>query len=450
MAANNKENDEKTLNFSDEEDVQTFLKDKGIDVKLTKPKVMGSLARKLFNTEKELSDAHHELTGVRIELAGANLDLNITKTTLDDTEKEFNQLKIVKTDLETELCNTKDLLLEATTTNDQLSSKIVDGATAAEMVVKQKKILSLMGGMEKDVYVHLEKKGALWKKIDSIESITRLEEVCGDPQLMSQLSGYHCILVCLGARDIEELETNCLQLAQRYIKCVNRMSEILESSIIIMKLPPARLTLNLSDVMVFNGALRPADNIKVIECPDLKLVIRSKIYNMDGGLTEYAAKAIANIINSNISIPDDADTPVSPDIVEARMNELLKVNLKPTTSGGAASGSGAAVKSEPPIPPLKDDEFGDFILVDNLKWGLVIGKLGSNLNRIQATTNTSVKMVYSDPLSGAQVSGAFIRGHTLAEVQSARQLIKNKLDAEKRKIETSTGVSPVPKKEKKI
>ena len=328
------------------------------------------------------------------------------------------------------------MLLEATTVNDQLSSKLIAGAAAAESKSNQIKILSLMGGLENDVYVHLDKKGAQWKKIEDIKSVKKLEEVCNNPELMVQISGYNVIFLCLGLKDIEEMEVNCLDLAQRYKKCVDIMSEILGSAIIVLKLPPARQTLNLSDVIVFNGALKSYDNITVIESAELKNMIRSKIYTIDGNLSDVAAKAIAGIINE-MSLPDTNPTDMK--VVEAKINEKLKLTMK------------LDLKSAPepaPIdePPLKDNEFGDFVNIENDKWGPVIGKGGRNLNYIQNTTKTTVKMMYRDPLSGSEVSGAFIKGTDENAVEKARRMIKARLDSDKRKPDGATGVSPLAKK----
>ena len=332
------------------------------------------------------------------------------------------------------------MLLEATAINDQLSSKIIAGAaTASDNTANKRKVLSLMGGIERDIYVHLEKKGAEWKKIEEIDSISKLEEICNDSELMVQLSGYHCIVICLGSNDIQEMKPgdNCISLAQRYMTCVNMLPKMLGSLVMVVKLPPARLTLNLSDVIVFNGALTPSEGVVIAESPELRQMVRSKIYNMEGGLTEAAAKVIASTVNTELQIPDDK--PLTTDEVKAKLNAKVKVDLvKPKTE----------VKRE--VVLIRDDEFSDFVNIDRFSFGLIIGKGGRDISAMQTNTKTRIKMMYYDPISGADVPGALIRGDTQAAVDRARQAIKARLDSEKRKVEGGAGVSPIATKKGKI
>ncbi len=448
--------------FTDET-LQTFLRDRGIDIKLKKDKVVEALAKKLQQSERDsanlqitLNTTKGDLNQTKGELNQTKGDLNQAKVDLADANDKYDELQGDKTTLETELSNTKVLLIEASTVNEQLSAKLRAAASAVDSKEpEQKKVLTLLGGYGKDIYIHLDKKDAKWKKLDDVVSIEKLEEIVNNAELLIQMSGYHKILLCLGSVDIDQMSntTSSLSLAKRYLDLLGNLRETLGSEIMVLKLPPAEHTLKMSDVVVFNDTLVSSEGIEVIECAELRKTVRSRLYN-DGSLTELAAKIMAKAINDNLTLNDVDLTPS--DMIMKLVDEKMSVKLR---DHAAASGSGYSDKQSKQKAVVVDvveedveNPISDFVPAERDKWGCIIGKKGRNLTELQYTTGTVIKMFkyFKHPVSSEILPVAFIKGKSLEMVNLAKQMIKAKLEAEKRKVDSmvSSGVSPNPKRTK--
>ena len=426
--------------------LQAFLRDRGIEMKLKKDKVVEALAKKLQQSERDSTNLQTTLTAVQGEL-------DQTKLSLTDVTDKYDELQGDKNTLETELANTKVLLIEASTVNDQLSAKLRAAASAVDsQEPEQKRVLTLLGSYGKDIYIHLDKKDAKWKKLDDVVSIGKLEEIVNNAELLKQMSGYHKILLCLGSVDIDLMSntTSSLSLAKRYLDLLSNLKETLGSEIMVLKLPPAEHTLKMSDVVVFNDTLVSSEGIEVIECAELRRTVRSRLYN-DGSLTELAAKIMAKAINDNLTLNDVDLTPG--DMIVKLVDEKMSVKLH---DHAVASGSGYVDKqSKQKVDEVEhDDEYpiSDFVPAEKDKWGCIIGKKGRNLTELQYTTGTVIKMFkyFKHPVSDEILPVAYIKGKSWDMVNLAKQMIKAKIEAEKRKVDSmvTSGVSPNPKRTK--
>ena len=389
---------------TDEVAVLKFLRNRGIDGKATKDKILDSVIKAIIRSEK----------------SNLELEENLTKVT---TDKDALAQDLAQA--QDDLAGAQTMLHDLDEVNTQLSTKVRSFENSNESINEpldaRKKVLALLGPHSKSITPFIEKKDCFWQRIEEINDIAKLSDICQDHEALQELCGYHKIVIMLGSVDIEQLgpTDTSVALANRYCKLISIIREVTGSELLIVKLPPASTTLQMSLVIVFNDSLRAGEGVTVASSPKLRLTPRSKLYDLEGNLTELASKMIGDMINTNLTIPEES--PKGVDNIEQYIRQKNKGGKK------NPKGKPAPKPAKPSGYGKRDNMMKVFIPVDRHDWGKVIGEDGSTINEIQDKTNTRISMIHAGT-RGYVKAGALIKGTSMTAVQIAKQVVKSQIE----------------------
>ncbi len=342
---------------------------------------------------------------------------------LVDEEKEKN-------DVLTRLDSTQTLLTqkEALVTDmlQRLDNK-AEGDDSIDMSIEDEDIPSVLLIYDKQRASIIPKIGITSgqkHKCDKIEveSLTDLHEILNDETHKKKFFAYDMVIISCGLGDIMSTDDG-FKTHSKLLKIVKQLVA-LEVDIAVVQLPPVQGS-KMTDIRIFNMKLDQLPNkhkeVQIVTIPEVFSMNIDEVFD-DGNVvvTETVCDLIARAINAKTTVPDKKDkktpTPSAPD--------SGKENVPPNL--GAQS-----------LQQLQIDTYE----IDSDICGLVIGSKGSNIKKLEAQTDTRMKVV-----DGPHVIIIGQHRNVVNAKDKVASYIKSRTG--KRDPDQGQGVSPAPKKPK--
>ena len=250
-------------------------------------------------------------------------------------------------------------------------------------------------------------------EVQEADSFEILLNMTKETDFRKKLYSYDMILVASGMRDLVQGDDG-FKAYNKVCKIIKSVDE-LQVDIALLQIPPITGR-PATDSRIFNMKIESLpekhDNVQIIKVKDLYNKATDVIYTKDGELTQDTLETLSSAVNS-ITIPDK------------KVKKDIKPETKTPVAAVAAADSLDLASLQIEVLPVPDELLG-----------LVIGRNGSNIRKIEQETQTRLKIT-----EGSNV--VIIGSHR--DIVNARDKITTHLK-NKAKREPEYGTSPVPKR----
>jgi hypothetical protein len=329
------------------------------------------------------------------------------KEEVDAKSATITELVLVRTQLDQQDSMVRDLM-------NRLENQHNDSNSSEK---HQPKLLVIAGKHMIPTLDRLKLEGIHWDKYTETQGLDDLHDMLMDQDHSEKLHNYDMILIALGMEDIRSGMEGFVAF-RKLDKSVKKLCE-LECDVAVMQLPPM-IGRGYTDITMFNLKLETLvkeKGVKVIQYEDkIKRLTNDKIFRVDG-----------------ISLQPGALNIMAPGISEqlTDLEKKSKLPLKPLSHESAnpkAMKKTAEAKGNDSESESESDKEEDMFVIDSEFTGLVIGKEGNTIRKLQSTTKTTMSVIkFQDKINGKQSAGVLIKGATEG-IEIAKTKLKELID----------------------